>query len=78
MKKLNWQIAYENWMDSKNEDEFQERNTLEAELDEQLNEWLPDEVFEEIYNKTAAIEARCEEEGFQAGYIKGMLAACGV
>jgi hypothetical protein len=75
MKKLNWQIAYENWMDERTESELSKRNVFDAEMDKQLNEWLPDEVFEEIYNKMAALEALHEEESFQAGFKAGMLAA---
>ncbi len=75
MKKSNWQVAYENWMGERTENELSKRNALDAELDKQLNEWLPDEVFEEIYNKMAALEALHEEEGFRAGFKAGMLAA---
>ena len=41
---------------------------LDVEVDAELNDWLPDEVFNEVYEKIAALEAIHEEEGFKAGF----------
>lgn len=61
-----WQESYENWIDGR------DQNDLEKEIDELLKEWLPDEIFEEYFNKSAALQAQCEEEAFHAGWLHKM------
>lgn len=72
LKKLNWKEAYANWFEDA---ELPEIKKLNSEVDKQLEDWLPDEVFNEIYMKTAELEALNQEAGFEAGFRAGMVAA---
>ena len=72
LKKSNWKEAYANWFEDA---ELPEIKKLNSEVDKQLQDWLPDEVFNEIYMKTAELEALNQEAGFEAGFRAGMAAA---
>ena len=72
LKKLNWKEAYANWFEDA---ELPKSKKLNSEVDKHLQYWLPDEVFDEIYMKTAELEALNQEAGFEAGFKAGMVAA---
>ncbi|MDS1029172.1 hypothetical protein RDV78_01465 [Bacillota bacterium LX-D] len=72
LKKLNWKEAYANWFEDA---ELPIIMKLNSEVDKQLHDWLPNEVFDEIYMKTAELEALNQEAGFEAGFRAGMIAA---
>lgn len=64
-----WQLAYQDQLE---EIASPERKRLEKEIDHQLKFLLPEDVFNEITNKIASLEALCEEEGYQAGFETGL------
>ncbi len=71
--KKKWQEAYENYLgQGKINDQVK---VLDHELNRIFKYKLPGELYDQVYNKTAALEALHNEDGFQAGFILGILEA---
>lgn len=68
---LKWQKAYEEYLNI--EDTNSEIKILDNEVDSILRNHIPTDIFDELYDKIAKVEAFHNEDGFHKGFNMGIL-----
>lgn len=65
---VKWQKAYEDYLSVS--DMNTEIQRLDKEIDDILRKHIPADLFEELYEKIARVEALHNEDGFKEGYMR--------